>query len=381
MGERGNPLMKKMDKWIGSPLIFGIGALHKKKKLLLISNIASPRIAIIKTAGIGDTIILSAIIDEIKANITTSQITLICAKNNLAMVQAMQYKGIDEICAFDMKAPIKSLNRVRQLGNFDYAIDFGPWPRINALIAMALHASYRVGFKRRKQYRHYAYDGVVEHSDNVHELENCRNLIRKIGISTSGLQPNLHTSNKFTDYANYAVFHMHAGGSIAYLREWDVQNWLQLAREVHEKYHFKLLFSGGSADKADIDQLVDRIRGCGIDAENIAGKYALSDMAAVLQNAQLLVSVNTGTMHLGAAVGVPLVAIHGASAIKRWGPLSDNAISLASKRKCWPCVSLGYETDCKKADCIEDIGVSDVMAAIEKLLEKSTPSEAGLEKP
>lgn len=130
------------------------------------------------------------------------------------------------------------------------------------------------------------------------------------------------------------------------------------------------LNSGGAADKADIDKLVGKIRDHGIEAENIAGKYSLSAMASVLQNAQLLVSVNTGTMHLGAAVGVPLVAINGANPIKRWGPLSDNSISLASKRKCWPCVSLGYETDCQKADCIEDICVSDVMEAIEKLLEK-----------
>lgn len=370
MRERGNPLMKKLDKWIGSPLLFALGMVRSKRKLLCLSDSVLPRIAIIKTSGIGDSIVLSAIIDEIKANVPNSQIAWICAKNNLAMVKAMQYKGIDEICIFDMNAPIKSLNRVRQLGNFDYAIDFGPWPRINALIAAAVHASYKIGFKRQKQYRHYAYDGVVEHSDKVHEIENYRNLIRKIGFSVNGLQPNLHTSSRFADYANYAVFHMHAGGAIAYLREWSAQNWLQLAKEVSEKYHFKLLFSGGAADKADIDKLVDKIRGCGIDADNIAGKYSLAAMTSVLQNAQLLVSVNTGTMHLGAAVGVPLVAIHGANSIKRWGPLSDNAISLASKRQCWPCVSLGYETACQKADCIEDIGVSDVMAAIEKLLGK-----------
>lgn len=371
MRERGNPLMKNLDKWIGSPILFAVGMIHRRRKLFSLSDAVLPRIAIIKTSGIGDTIILSAIIDEIKANIPNSQITWICAKNNLAMVKAIQYKGIDEICTFDMKSPIKSLNMVRQLGNFDYAIDFGPWPRINALIAIALYARYRVGFKRKHQYRHYAYDGVVEHSDNVHEIENYRNLIRKIGFSVNGLKPNLHSSNKFTDYANYAVFHMHAGGAIAYLREWKSQNWLQLARAVSEKYHFKLLFSGGAADKEDIDKLVGKIRDCGIEAENIAGKYSLSAMASVLQNAQLLVSVNTGTMHLGAAVGVPLVAIHGANPIKRWGPLSDNSISLASKRKCWPCVSLGYETDCQKANCIEDIGVSDVMAAIEKVLKLS----------
>lgn len=91
-------------------------------------------------------------------------------------------------------------------------------------------------------------------------------------------------------------------------------------------------------------------------------------MAAVLQNAKLLVTVNTGTMHYGAAVGVPLVAIHGANPIKRWGPLSKNSISLASDRMCCPCVSLGFETNCKEAKCMQDINVDMVMKSIEKII-------------
>ena len=152
------------------------------------------------------------------------------------------------------------------------------------------------------------------------------------------------------------------------MREWDDKNWIDLAKLVYKKYKVKIIFSGGKADWDSVNRIVICLEQCNVEAYNIAGEYSLADMAAVLQNAKLLVSVNTGTMHYGAAVGVPLVAIHGANPIKRWGPLSKNSISLASDRQCCPCVSLGYETNCKDPKCMQDIRVEDVMRAISTLL-------------
>ena len=366
MGERNNPLMKKLDKWLGCPLLFGLGIFHKKSHKPDIKAINLLQIAIVKTAGIGDTIVLSAVVDEIRHQHPQAKIVFICAKNNAGMVKALH--NIDCIYEFDMHKPLKSLINISKLGHFDLALDFGPWPRINAIISYFIDADYRIGFKRKNQYRHYIYDAVVEHSDNLHEIENYRNIIRKAGFVVDGLLPDLHCNSKFTDYKNYVIFHMHAGGAISFLREWDDANWIALAKLVYKKYKAKIIFSGGKADWDSVNRIVISLEQCNVEAYNIAGEYSLTDMAAVLQNAKLLVSVNTGTMHYGAAVGVPLVAIHGANPIKRWGPLSKNSISLASDRMCCPCVSLGFETECTEAKCMQDIRVENVMRAISTLL-------------
>ena len=100
----------------------------------------------------------------------------------------------------------------------------------------------------------------------------------------------------------------------------------------------------------------------GIPAENIAGNYTLADMASVLQYSQLVVSVNTGIMHYAAAVGVPLVAIHGATSEVRWGPLSNNSVVVKSSPACQPCISLGFESNCTKPICMENVTVNMVMA-------------------
>lgn len=97
---------------------------------------------------------------------------------------------------------------------------------------------------------------------------------------------------------------------------------------------------------------------------NGAGRYNLKEMENILGHAEFLVSVNTGIMHMGAAVGVPLIALHGATSVKRWGPLSDRARNIWTHEKCQPCISLGFESKCKDPICMKHITVDMVMDEI-----------------
>ena len=152
-------------------------------------------------------------------------------------------------------------------------------------------------------------------------------------------------------------------------RRWQNECWLELAGKIQKKYGSTILLSGGPADSEEAVQFCTKLTKQGILAENIAGKYSLAEMASVLQYAQLVVSVNTGIMHYAAAVGVPLVAIHGATSEVRWGPLSNNSIVVKSNPNCQPCISLGFESNCTKPICMEKVTVNMVMTAVENVLE------------
>ena len=128
MGERNNPLLKKLDKWVGCPLTFGLGLFHRDQPCPVLSGVQKPRIALIKTAAVGDTIVLSAMVREIRHTYPEAIITVICSKNNLAMVKILP--GIDAYYSFEMKKPLASLHHIKSLGRFDLLLDFGPWPRI-----------------------------------------------------------------------------------------------------------------------------------------------------------------------------------------------------------------------------------------------------------
>ncbi len=360
--ERNNPLLKKLDKWIGCPALYLLGKLHRQQ----VCPTSYQKIALIKTAAVGDTIILSAMVAEIKSVIPQANITVICSKNNAAMVRTLP--NIDKIEIFVMKAPYQSLKRIKALGHYDLVLDFGPWPRINALIAWQLAADFKVGFYRPDTHRHYIYDAKVEHSDKLHEIENYRNILRGAGIEPTGLLPDLRTESRIrTD--KYAVFHLFPGGAMDMQRRWSNENWLKLAEEIHKKYGTKILLSGGPTDCEEAAQVCEKLIGQGMPAENIAGKYSLADMASILQNARFVVSVNTGIMHYAAAVGVPLVAIHGATSEVRWGPLSNSSVVVKSSPDCQPCISLGFESNCTKPICMEKVTVAMVMDAVNKVLE------------
>ena len=360
--ERNNPLLKKLDKWLGCPVLYLLGKFHRQKNC----PETYQKIALIKTAAVGDTIILSAMVAEIKRAVPQADITVICSKNNAAMVRTLP--DIYKIEVFAMKSPCQSLKRIKALGHYDLVLDFGPWPRINGLIAWQLSADYKVGFYRPDTHRHYIYDAKVEHSDSLHEIENYRNILRGAGIEPVGLFPDLRTKQRIRK-DKYVVFHLFPGGAMDLQRRWINGRWLELAQKIHKKYGTTILLSGGPADSEEAAQICAKLTGQGIPAENIAGKYSLADMASVLQYAQLVVSVNTGIMHYAAAVGVPLVAIHGATSEVRWGPLSNNSIVVKSSPACQPCISLGFESNCTSPICMEKVTVNMVMTAIKKVLE------------
>src|SRR4030067_2955272 len=80
-------------------------------------------------------------------------------------------------------------------------------------------------------------------------------------------------------------------------------------------------------------------------ATHLAGKPPLRDTAIVLKSPVLLVTVNTGIMHVGAALGVPLVALHGPTSSKRWGAYMKNGCQIAIESPIPGCgyLNLGFE--------------------------------------
>ena len=366
MNERNNRLMKKLDKYIGCPLLFALGLFRQKTVWQELPEQSA--ILLLKTAAMGDTILMDAVIREIKAYRPKSRITFVCSRSNYGMAKALD--GIDRIINFQMKQPMSSLQEVRASGVYDLVLDFAPWARINGLISWYARGRYKVGFRRKGMHRHYIYDCAVEHLDTVHEMENYRNILRAAQIPVQGLVPEFHPKKRIAISGDYVVFHLYPAGSSVALRQWDKKKWIELGRRIADAYGFRVLLSGGKEDAADAEEVARQMRDVGVAAESIAGKSDRMEMESVLAQAKVLVSVNTGIMHLGAAVGVPLVALHGATSITRWGPLSDKARNVWAHESCQPCISLGFESQCTNPICMQHISVGMVMKEIGKLMKE-----------
>jgi heptosyltransferase-1 len=101
-----------------------------------------------------------------------------------------------------------------------------------------------------------------------------------------------------------------------------------------------------------------------------AAPTGIGDLLALARGARLMVSGDTGPLHLAAAVGTPAVALFGPTDPARNGPWDASDISLSRFADC----VCHYERRCRRSrGCIEDLTVDDVRAAIDRRLATAEP--------
>jgi len=91
-----------------------------------------------------------------------------------------------------------------------------------------------------------------------------------------------------------------------------------------------------------------------------------------MADAACVVSVNTGNMHLAAALNVPVVGLHGPTNPARWGPIGGNAqiVRPSSDECCY--LNLGWEYPRNPPDCMGAIAVEQVSLAVFRALKLVT---------
>nr|MDH4476074.1 glycosyltransferase family 9 protein [Verrucomicrobiaceae bacterium] len=96
--------------------------------------------------------------------------------------------------------------------------------------------------------------------------------------------------------------------------------------------------------------------------QNRVGKTSLSELIAELQNCDLLLTNDTGTMHLAAALGIQTVSIFGSTEPSLTGPIGDKHLILRNHVPCSPC----FKRECPFGhyDCMVGMSVEKVTDAV-----------------
>jgi ADP-heptose:LPS heptosyltransferase len=359
--ERGNRLLKFIDRYAGIPIVAALGLVKGRRKAATDNNIGTA--AFLQTAAIGDTILSSAIVQDLKKAFPRVHITLFTGASNYDI--ACMLPGIDKVVKLPIANPLEAIRLIRSSGAFDVWIDLGPWPRLNALYSFFALSSLSVGFRTPHQYRHALYDIAVPHSSQRHELDNYRALLQAVGISSTNSFPSV-TVDAMTLMPNNVVMHLFPGGSRFFLKEWTDSRWIEVIDQLTGK-GMTVSLTGTPGNRERALALKARVRD-GDKVDVVAGSCSLRDVARLLAASRLTISVDTGIMHLASALHCNLISLHGPTSPKRWGPLNDNAIALSSTMPCVPCLSLGFESNCSRAACMEDITVDQVLSAVGKFL-------------
>jgi heptosyltransferase-2 len=153
-----------------------------------------------------------------------------------------------------------------------------------------------------------------------------------------------------------------APGAAHATKRWPVANWTVLSERLASA-GLRPLILGGPADRGVAQQLAPF-------AASAAGEFSLQETGALLARARILVSGDTGVMHMATGVGTPVVALFGPT-VRQFGffPYSAPAVVLERPLACRPCSSMG-SSRCPMGHhrCLVDIQPADVAAAVERLV-------------
>ncbi|HVE69584.1 MAG TPA: glycosyltransferase family 9 protein [Solirubrobacteraceae bacterium] len=355
-GGRGSSPLRRLDRTLGVALLMALGTLRRGRP----APAAPRRIGIMKTTGIGDAILASAVVRDVVAAFPRAEVVVFAGVENAGLARLVEGARVVEIPAARPWAALPLLRAER----LDVLVDMGQWARLEALYAALSGARWTVGFSTPGQRRHYAYDATVVHSDRMPELDNLRRLVAPLGVESAS-EPRFELSEQPAPPPApdpYVVFHLWPGGFRSELREWPQESWRELARRMVGE-DFSIVLTGGPGDAERTDEF---LRSCGELAGglvSIAGRCRLPELVDVLARAHCVVSVNTGVMHLAAATGVPTVGLNGPTSALRWGPVGPRAVSVDSDLPGCGFLNLGFEYDGRRTDCMSGISVDRVMAA------------------
>ena len=363
---RGNSKVRLVDRYAGIPLVFLAGNCRRKRSIIP----AHPqKIGLLNTAAVGDTVLMSGPLADLRAAYPDAEIVFFSGPSNYEA--ACLLDGVDIVIKLAVFNPLAAIKTVREQ-KIQLLLDFGPWCRLNAIIAISSKADFIGGFRTSAQGRHFGYDLVVDHSDSAHEFENYRGLIRALGIIPSHA-PSLRCKEpehrSVIDLPRrFAVFHMWPGGSAAKLKQWPLGRWVALAEDFAAD-QWDVVFTGAANQRSLNDFVLAEVkRSLRTRIRNAAGS-SLGETLFLLSHAELVVSVDTGVMHMAAALGVPLVALHGPSSPRRWGPVSEKALVVEPPIRGCGFLNLGFEHSRNTTKCMNALSYGRVKAACDAIRE------------
>ncbi len=153
-----------------------------------------------------------------------------------------------------------------------------------------------------------------------------------------------------------------APGAAHATKRWPSQHWQALTERL-QQVGYGVVAVGGPADRALAGAL-------GAHVINVAGEFTLQETGACLARAAVLVSGDTGVMHMATGVGTPVVALFGPT-VEPFGffPYTRRAAVLERDLGCRPCSAMGTER-CPLGHhrCLEEILPDEVAAAVQRLV-------------
>jgi len=328
-------------------------------------------IFVVKQGGIGDVILATPILAELKHLYSDSWITLMVFQNAVDVVKGLPF--IDDVFAYNKKTDsIWKMYRKMRGNDIAIFLDLSYRP---AMVAAMARIPVRVGIEHKRKfwlthaiewqeymdhtYEPYVFGDILKFSLGI---DIPRERLEKIYISSAtdrekdDLQQKLrHGSIQQDD--SYVVC---SPVTAFFLKNWPLERWNELFIQIYKDYSIKSVVFGGGQLVFDWDK--DAV-------VNLWGKLSLRQVGTLIKGASLLINSCSMPIHMASAMGTPSVVLYGFGDPARWAPRNKCAI-VKTDLPCSPCD--GYRgSTCRDPICMKQMTVSHVYAVVKKMLENN----------
>jgi len=331
------------------------------------------RILIIKLQAIGDVVMSTAVIPNVRQAFPDAAIDFLTMKYCAPAVEGhpdirdviwIQPKGAHRLQSLaGIRATFHYLKRLMS-ARYDLVIDLYGNAR-SAFLTTVTGSRYRVGFDFRGR-RHFYTHQVVHRSNDVHEVEFNLDALIRIGIpiATKALYFPLAESDLafidayLTSIGRGQSMLVAINGCASYkAKSWPLEKFATLADRFVERYGANVVFVWGPGEKSIAESICQQMKQPGI----VAPATTLKQLGALLKRCHIVVSNDTSPMHIAAAVGVPTVGIFGPTKPHLQGPWGQQHVTV--QKKDLPCLGC-RKTKCEDLKCMEKLSVDEVWEGV-----------------
>lgn len=326
---------------------------------------------------VGDTILTFPTVQAIRDLFPQSRISVLTNENVADLW--MRFPFVDEIITYKKRKGIEYVFEDFKIWNILRGKDFD----LAFIFPRSFHSAFQVylsGIPIRIGYKDSVRSLLLSHGIlkekevfRIHRIFFYRKLIEIFGNDIKDYSPKIFLKEedrafikRFMDDIGISntklIIGLNPGATYGVAKCWSPAKFGELGKRITKKWGAKIIIFG-KADEKPITREILRI--IGDDGIDLAGKTTLIEVAAIIERCKILISNDTGTMHLSAALETPVIAIFGSTDPKRTGPWGKGHIVIKKDIPCSPC----FKRICPGDHiCMELISVDEVEEIVDKKL-------------
>jgi predicted lipopolysaccharide heptosyltransferase III len=289
------------------------------------------RILILQLKRIGDLILTTPVLSALRESLPGAHLTIALDRSAASLAPALE---AHDVLVFKRGSANPGFWKSIATSRPDVCLDFTGTDR-SALAAALSRAKRRITFQRfaRKPLRRIIFNQFVESSvRGRHTADHHTDLLQSLGITRENIPPRLAIPPEALARADallaetgvsprFAVIHP---GTARLEKYWLPDRWAAVIGHLRDAHHFDVLLTG-SPDSVELTHVARIQIALTAPCPSLAGRLDLLTLAAVLDRAALVCSVDSAPVHFADALGTPVVALFGPTNPFHWRPRNATA--------------------------------------------------------